>query len=181
MELKKFLEQLKAKSIELRIDDNDKLVYRDAKKFITQSEEEHLKQNEQQILEILRKGDFISKTYPLSLGQEALWLIYKMAPESPAYNIIFAPFRIKAELDIEVLKQAFQALTNRHACLRTLFAEEKDGKAIQNVCAYKEAVFEQINASGWTEEKLKQKVKAAYKLPFNLEKKPPVRFHLFTL
>jgi len=41
--------------------------------------------------------------YPLSPGQEAMWLIYQIAPESVAYNV-FITAKIHAHLKIAVVR-----------------------------------------------------------------------------
>ncbi|MBE1491983.1 condensation domain-containing protein [Plantactinospora soyae] len=58
----------------------------------------------------------------LSVGQEALWFLYQLAPESPAYNITLA-VRVRTALDVEALGRAVAALVTRHVVLETTFAE----------------------------------------------------------
>ncbi len=41
--------------------------------------------------------------HPLSLGQQALWFLYQMAPESVAYNI-FDTAVIRSNIDIKALQ-----------------------------------------------------------------------------
>jgi len=64
-----------------------------------------------------------------SKGQEALYHVYRTAPESPAYNIGFS-FVIQAELDIPALGNALQALIRRHALLRASFSMGEDGELL---------------------------------------------------
>src|SRR5262249_52239855 len=59
-------------------------------------------------------------THPLSHGQQALWLISRMAPESAVYNVTSAA-RVRGEVDAATMRRAFQTLVNRHAALRTTF------------------------------------------------------------
>ena len=35
---------------------------------------------------------------PLSFGQQSLWVVYQLAPQSPAYNFLYAA-RITSDLD----------------------------------------------------------------------------------
>lgn len=58
------------------------------------------------------------KLIPLSYNQSRLWLVYQMNPKSPAYNMPMA-VRIRGELDIEALNQAFKALIKQQESLRT--------------------------------------------------------------
>ncbi|GIG91763.1 hypothetical protein Pen02_66990 [Plantactinospora endophytica] len=59
---------------------------------------------------------------PLSVGQQALWFLYQLAPESPAYNITLA-VRIRSALDDAALGRAVDALVARHPVLGAAFAE----------------------------------------------------------
>src|SRR5438132_11900603 len=69
--------------------------------------------------------------YPLSYGQRALWFVHQLDRSSSAYNVHIA-FRIHSPLDIDALRSAFQAIVDRHAPLRSTFAE-RDGVPIQRV------------------------------------------------
>ncbi|GER90174.1 hypothetical protein KDW_43360 [Dictyobacter vulcani] len=71
--------------------------------------------------------------YALSYGQQALWYMYQLAPESSAYNTFFA-MRITSEVDIAILRNSFQRIVDRHASLRTLYTT-RDGKPVQVVLA----------------------------------------------
>jgi len=55
-------------------------------------------------------------TLPLSFGQQSLWFVYQLAPESPAYNFLLAA-RIPAALDVPAFVHACQALAERHPAL----------------------------------------------------------------
>lgn len=129
-----------------------------------------------QLLE--RRAYGAQATYPLSYGQQALWFIYKSAPESCAYNIAF-PVRITSYINAEKLKHAFQKLINRHNSLRTTFTD-RDGEPVQVVHGYQEVAFTEIMAVDLSEEELYQKVIEEYRRPFNLEEGPLLRVNLFT-
>lgn len=60
---------------------------------------------------------------PLSAGQQRLWFLWKLLPDSSAYHIQ-AAVRLQGNLDTVVLREAFERLTQRHASLRTAFIEE---------------------------------------------------------
>jgi len=66
---------------------------------------------------------------PLSFAQERLWFIDRMEPASAAYNIP-AAFRLTGRLAPEALERALATIVERHAVLRTRFAQE-DGRAVQ--------------------------------------------------
>ncbi|HEX3526027.1 MAG TPA: amino acid adenylation domain-containing protein [Thermoanaerobaculia bacterium] len=56
----------------------------------------------------------------VSFGERALWFLDRLAPDAGAYNIVIAA-RVHGALDMEALRLAFAALTDRHEALRTIF------------------------------------------------------------
>jgi amino acid adenylation domain-containing protein len=116
--------------------------------------------------------------YPLSYGQQALYFLHQLAPESPAYNIANA-LRIHGELDISALHQAFQSLVERHAILGATF-RNVDGHPMQQMSKHVEVCWQQEDAATWDEEFLSDRLfKEAYH-PFNLEQGPLMRVSLLT-
>ncbi|MGB9092329.1 MAG: amino acid adenylation domain-containing protein [Pseudomonas farsensis] len=67
----------------------------------------------------------------LSYAQERQWFLWQLEPHSSAY-VIPMVLQLHGELDITALRQAFQALFDRHESLRTRFAEQ-DGQCMQMV------------------------------------------------
>ena len=67
----------------------------------------------------------------MSHGQRSLWFLYRLAPESAAYNV-FGAVRILDELDVDALRRAFETLAERHDVLRTTF-EEREGEPVRRV------------------------------------------------
>ncbi len=65
----------------------------------------------------------------LSFAQQRLWFLDQWEPDSPAYNIAL-PLHLVGELDVETLRKVFQAILDRHAVLRLVFAL-KDDEPIQ--------------------------------------------------
>ena len=114
--------------------------------------------------------------YPLSHGQQALWFLYQLSPESVAYNRAFA-WRIRSNLDIAALERAFQTLVDRHGALRTTFSSI-NGKPVQRVHFASRVHFEVENAAAWSEEVLKERMIQEAHRPFNLEQGPLLRVHL---
>jgi thioesterase domain-containing protein len=62
---------------------------------------------------------------PASVGQEALWLIDQVTPDSSQYLMVFS-FRMIGELDLTALEGALDRLVARHGALRTTFVERDD-------------------------------------------------------
>ncbi|MBW4457032.1 MAG: SDR family NAD(P)-dependent oxidoreductase [Nostoc indistinguendum CM1-VF10] len=119
-----------------------------------------------------------SKAYPLSHGQRALWFLYQLAPEIPAYHFAFTA-RILSSVDVPALRRAFQAMIARHSCLRTNFTT-RGGEPVQELHAYQEVCFEETDASTWTWDELTRRVREAYQRPFDLERGSVLRVNLFT-
>jgi hypothetical protein len=59
---------------------------------------------------------------PLSVGQEGMWFIHRLAPQSAAYNVALA-VRIRSPLDLPRLGRAVTAVADRHDVLRSTFVE----------------------------------------------------------
>lgn len=145
------------------------------------SSEINLSSEEKRLLlaKLLReKASGEKSVYPLSYGQQALWFLYQSAKLSTAYNVAF-PARIRSKVDVTALRQAFQGLVNRHPTLRTTF-KVQNGESSQEVHNSQEVYFEQIDASTWTWEQLNEQVVKTYQHPFDLERGPVFRVHLFT-
>lgn len=86
--------------------------------------------------------------FPASFGQEQLWYLDEIGPESTAYNIAFA-FDIRGQLVASALEQAFAVLIQRHDALRTSFAVV-DEQLRQIVCANVPFRLETIRLAGQT-------------------------------
>jgi amino acid adenylation domain-containing protein/non-ribosomal peptide synthase protein (TIGR01720 family) len=82
---------------------------------------------------------------PLSSAQQRLWFLYRMEPDSAAYNVP-GLLRFTGALDATALRAAFTALVRRHETLRTTF-RETDGVAEQVVHADAAPVLEFIDLS----------------------------------
>ncbi|WP_157172153.1 non-ribosomal peptide synthetase, partial [Nocardia pneumoniae] len=69
---------------------------------------------------------------PLSLAQQRMWLINRMEPDSPAYNMPFA-LRLTGTLDVPALRLAVADVLERHEALRTRFPADPDGLPYQEI------------------------------------------------
>jgi amino acid adenylation domain-containing protein len=66
---------------------------------------------------------------PLSFGQERLYFLQRLAPESTAYHVPTA-LRLAGDLDLRALADALAEVVRRHEILRSRFAE-RDGAPVQ--------------------------------------------------
>ncbi|NMG08551.1 non-ribosomal peptide synthetase [Brasilonema sp. UFV-L1] len=115
----------------------------------------------------------------LSIGQQALYFLHQLTPESPAYNIVVAA-RLQGELDIPALGRAFQSLVERHPTLRTTFTN-LSGQPVQQIHEHLEICFQHEDVStSWSPAFLNNRLVEEAHRPFNLEQGPLLRVSLFT-
>ncbi|QCG91748.1 non-ribosomal peptide synthetase [Azospirillum sp. TSH100] len=122
--------------------------------------------------------DRVERTAPLSLAQERLWLLHRLDPADAAYNLTRA-FRLAGALDAAALERALEALSWRHAILRTRF-EEQDGAPVQLVLS-RPALRLDREAGDLDEAGLAERILAETQRPFDLAAGPPLRATLLTL
>jgi amino acid adenylation domain-containing protein len=123
------------------------------------------------------------QTYPLSFGQEALWIQYLLTPHSPASNI-GGSFELEGELDFTSLQQAISHVIARHDSLRTTFCTE-NGFVVQKISPEPKFDLPLIDLSG-TDADTQAKTltalsDAAIATVFSLEEGPLVRLSLTRL
>ena len=115
--------------------------------------------------------------YPLSHGQRALWFLHQSAPDSAAYNVAFSA-RVRSRFDAGALRQAAQALIDRHPSLRTVYLEEAGG-LVQRIQQGVQVFFEEVDASTLAEDRLQAWLSELFQRRFDLEKGPLLRVHVF--
>ncbi len=115
--------------------------------------------------------------HPLSYGQQSLWSLHQLNPDSAAYNIAGA-VRIRGAIDIEALHGAFQVLSERHAALRTTFVAG-DGQPLQRIHSGAHVDFRVEHLGGLSEDEVSLRVVTEARRPFDLENGPVFRVRLF--
>jgi amino acid adenylation domain-containing protein/non-ribosomal peptide synthase protein (TIGR01720 family)/FkbM family methyltransferase len=125
------------------------------------------------------KARRVDEEYPLSHGQQALWFLHQVNPNSPTYNESWL-WRIRSDLDVQLLRSAFQALMARHPTLRTTYANSPAGP-VQRVHHAPPVVFEAADASGWRPHQLQERLSEEARRPFDLATGPVMRFYLCRL
>jgi amino acid adenylation domain-containing protein len=115
---------------------------------------------------------------PLSGGQQALWFLHQLAPASAAYHVPVA-VRVRAALDVEALRRAFEALVARHPALRTTFALTPSGP-VQRIHEALPLDFETVDAQGCDDAALRERLSAEARRPFDLEAGPLLRVRLYS-
>jgi amino acid adenylation domain-containing protein len=115
--------------------------------------------------------------FPLSLGQEDLWFLREMAPESPAYHIPFC-VRTESAIDRERLERSLRILLERYPILRCTFAHDREGVK-QQIAALPKQCLEWVDASDWSDEELRRRVNESYRRPFDLGRGPVMQMTVF--
>jgi amino acid adenylation domain-containing protein len=118
-----------------------------------------------------------SAVAPLSHGQQALWFLHQLAPQSAAYNVAYV-VRSVQHLDHTALQQAFDQLVSRHSALRTVFTVQ-DGQPVQHIQQHITGYIRYVEATKWSEAELQQRLVAAAHEPFDLRSGPLLRLHVY--
>ena len=77
---------------------------------------------------------------PLSPAQQRMWVLNRMDPDSPAYNVPFA-VRLDGAVDAAALRLALLDVVDRHEVLRTVYPESAQGPS-QHILSAAELEFE---------------------------------------
>lgn len=177
MSLVEFLQDLSFQGVKLE-PNGEKLRIGGSQSVLIPDVIAQLKQHKPEILHLLHDAPEILKIYPLSYGQQAMWFLWQLAPESGFYNVVFS-CRICSSVNVTTLQKTFQTLIERHPQLRSNFPKQGN-KPVQKINQTLSPNFEQINASTWSEQELDERVFQASQQPFDLENGSVMRVNLFT-
>ena len=67
--------------------------------------------------------------FPCSVAQERFWLLDRLEPGNPAYNVAVR-WRLEGEVSSELLESAWNEILARHEILRTRFLEVDGRRAV---------------------------------------------------
>ncbi|NVJ07525.1 non-ribosomal peptide synthase/polyketide synthase, partial [Myxococcus sp. AM001] len=114
---------------------------------------------------------------PLSFGQQRLWFLHQLEPDSAFYNVPVA-VKLSGALDVAALERSFQALVLRHESLRTTFRSEA-GVPTQVISPAGMGALELVDLSSLQGTEKSQEVQRRTEQealrPFNLEVGPLLR------
>jgi len=113
---------------------------------------------------------------PLSAGQQALWFLHELAPESAAYTIA-AALRLAGPLDEAAFEGAARALTARHPSLRARIVSGEAGSR-QRFDVPFEAIFRAVNLDVVEPERLAARLGEEAYQPFDFANGPLFRMTL---
>src|SRR5262249_47291007 len=117
-------------------------------------------------------------SWAASYNQEALFYLWRRAPQSPAYNTKFV-VHIESLLDGVALRKAWNAIVRRQSVLRTTYELTEKG-VVQRVDPDAQCDFEEISSIGWSSEQLDAAMDTICREPFDLTKGPILKVRLFS-
>jgi len=124
-----------------------------------------------------------SRELPLSFGQERLWILDQINPESSAYNIVLG-MKLQGKLNIAALEQAIGEIIRRHEVLRTHFPV-RAGQPMVAIEPAQEYQIPVVDLSNLADEERDAEgmrlVGESSNLPFSLDEGPLVRNALLHL
>ncbi|MEV8624391.1 amino acid adenylation domain-containing protein [Streptomyces sp. NPDC051079] len=117
------------------------------------------------------------RCHPLTHNQQALWFLRQLNPDGFAYNIGGA-VEVRAELDPELVFEAFRTLIGRHPSLRANVTTES-GRPVQRIRSDVRADTGLFDVEGRPWEEIRALLVGEYRRPYDLEADPLVRLRLF--
>jgi amino acid adenylation domain-containing protein len=125
----------------------------------------------------------LEQPLPLSSAQHRLWFLDQLEPGQHAYNLAHA-MEIHGALDVDALRQSFDAMVERHEILRTRFVDI-EGTPYQQIDLPAKADWQLIDLSHLPAEQraeeANQVLEAESRRPFDLAKGPLLRVMLVSL
>ncbi|SMD03751.1 non-ribosomal peptide synthetase, partial [Chryseobacterium sp. YR221] len=113
----------------------------------------------------------------LSFAQERLWFIETYEGGSNAYNIPMI-FMLGENVQMELLQQSFETLTQRHEVLRSLIRTTKDGEGYQVITGQELPIY---TGKVDSRKELDEAINHAANKVFHLEEELPMSINIFHL
>ena len=178
MKVSDLMDVLRQRSIELWFE-GDRLRYRAPRGALSPDLRSELAARRSEILNHLRTAAAAKQIIcQLSFAQRSHWLMHQQMPQSWAYNIALS-FRVEGAVDQLALRQALQALVDRHAILRTTY-DVSDGALCQLVAGTGAPILECHTVPDMADAELFGRVQADFRRPFDLAECPPFRVSFYT-
>ncbi|WP_326553333.1 non-ribosomal peptide synthetase [Micromonospora sp. NBC_01813] len=119
--------------------------------------------------------------FPASFGQRRLWLLDRIDPGLPTYNVPWA-IHLSGPLDPAALHRALSAALARHEALRTVFRESA-GRPVQVVAATAELPWRIVDLAGESDQAaaVRQRCGRLARVQFDLRTGPLLRAELLRL
>ncbi|MFP2912829.1 condensation domain-containing protein, partial [Pyxidicoccus sp. 3LFB2] len=122
-------------------------------------------------------------TLPLSFAQQRLWVLDRLEPDSPLYNMP-AVLRLHGTLDVPALEKTFDAALRRHEGLRATF-HTAQGMTVQRIASDVALALPVVDVStvppDAREAEVERRILNEVKRPFDLSRAPLMRVLLLKL
>jgi len=122
--------------------------------------------------------------WPLSFSQQRLWILDRLTPDNPWYNLPTA-LCLRGDLDVPALIRAFSEMVGRHEVLRTVFQAGPDGQPVQVVRPPVPLTVPVVDLGGLPagerEEEARRLMEEEARQVFSLESGPLMRLRLLRL
>ncbi|WP_327101316.1 amino acid adenylation domain-containing protein [Nocardia vinacea] len=116
---------------------------------------------------------------PLSPAQQRMWVLNRMDPASPAYNIAVA-LRLTGNLDVAAMQHALADVVERHESLRTIYPADAEGPR-QVVIGTAAAAPELTVIDAGDTAALRHRINALAGTGFDITTEPPLRVGIFRI
>jgi amino acid adenylation domain-containing protein len=119
--------------------------------------------------------------FELSSAQRRMWFMYELKPSDNSYNISLA-VRIQGKISLTLMQKAFDAVIERHAILRTVYAY-RDNQVVQIIQEPHSIKFNHMDWRNYSDQVQQEKLTQLERPgePFNLESGPVIRATLISL
>ncbi|MFE2174744.1 amino acid adenylation domain-containing protein, partial [Kitasatospora sp. NPDC059462] len=120
---------------------------------------------------------------PLSFGQQQMWFLHRLDPQSAEYHVPLA-VRLRGALDTEALRAAWEQVVARHEILRTryLLVGEEPRQVVDAPAAPQWTVTDLTEVpADERDRRARELAEADFAAPFDLEQRWPVRASLLKL
>ncbi|WP_405166137.1 amino acid adenylation domain-containing protein [Nocardia sp. NBC_01499] len=116
---------------------------------------------------------------PLSPAQQRMWVLNRLDPASPAYNIAVA-LRLTGDLDVDAMRLALTDVVRRHESLRTIYPADADGprQVIVGIETAAPALTVVATEDGVA---LRDRISSLAGKGFDISSEPPLRVGLFRI
>ncbi|QNK68494.1 non-ribosomal peptide synthetase [Variovorax sp. PAMC26660] len=133
---------------------------------------------------IVARDEAARTACPPSYAQMRQWFLWQLEPGSSAYHIS-GGLRLEGRLDVDALKDSFEALVARHESLRTVFSVNAEGEVEQRVQAHVALDIPVIDlthlADSGREARAREEAQRVGDAPFDLTVGPLLRVVLIRL
>ena len=158
--------------------EGDRIRYRAPKGTLTADLLDQIAAHRATLLDWLQLADGEEACYPLSYGQQSIYLTHQVAAREGPYTVMLAA-QIPAAWDPCTLERLLNDVVARHTALRTVFSE-RNGVPLQRVRRAGHVPVEVVDAEGWGRAELDEHLAARAHEPFDLTQGPLLRAILFS-